>query len=254
MELRKIDIVVISDVHLGTYGCHAVELLAYLNSINPGILILNGDIIDIWQFSKRYWPAAHMEVVNKIIKMAASGTQVHYLTGNHDELLRKFSEVSIGNLHIADKLILTIQDKKAWFFHGDVFDVTMKHSKWLAKLGGKGYDMLILLNRLINFCLEKMGRERFSFSKHIKHSVKKAIRFIADFEQIAGDIAIDNGYDYVICGHIHQPVIKDYWNDKGSVTYMNSGDWVESLTSLECIKGEWKLVQYTEEVRILKVV
>ncbi len=238
------EIAVLSDIHLGTYGCHAQEVLAYLNSINPGILVLNGDIIDIWQFSKRYWPASHMAVLNKILKMAANGTQVHYLTGNHDELLRKFSDFSMGNLHLSDKLVLTLQDKKAWFFHGDIFDVTMKHSKWLAKLGGKGYDLLIVLNRAINFMLTKMGKERISFSKKIKNSVKEAIKFISDFEQTATDLAISNGYDYVICGHIHQPIIKEYWNDEGSVVYLNSGDWVENLTCLEYNKGEWELVQF----------
>ncbi len=244
MLKRKMEIAVLSDIHLGTYGCHATEVLSYLDSIDPEILVLNGDIIDIWQFSKRYWPASHMAVVNKILKMAAGGTKVYYLTGNHDEILRKFSDFNIGNLYLADKLVLTLQDKKAWFFHGDVFDVTMKHSKWLAKLGGKGYDLLIVLNRMINFILKGLGRERISFSKKIKNSVKQAIKFISDFEQTATDLAISNGYDYVICGHIHQPVIKEYWNDEGSVLYMNSGDWVENLTSLEYKKGEWRLIQY----------
>lgn len=238
------EIAVLSDIHLGTYGCHATEVLAYLNSIDPEILVLNGDIMDIWQFSKRYWPSSHMAVVNKILKMASGGTQVHYLTGNHDELLRKFSDFSLGNFHLADKLVLTLKDKKAWFFHGDVFDITMKHSKWLAKLGGKGYDLLIVLNRAINFMLTKIGRERISFSKKIKNSVKEAVKFISDFEQTATDLAISNGYDYVICGHIHQPMVKEYWNDEGSVIYMNSGDWVENLTSLEYEKGEWRLVQF----------
>jgi UDP-2,3-diacylglucosamine pyrophosphatase LpxH len=150
----------------------------------------------------------------------------------------------MGNLHLSDKLVLTLQDKKAWFFHGDIFDVTMKHSKWLAKLGGKGYDLLIVINRAINFLLTKMGRERISFSKKIKNSVKEAIKFISDFEQTATDLAISNGYDYVICGHIHQPVIKEYWNDEGSVIYLNSGDWVENLTCLEYFKGDWKLIQF----------
>lgn len=244
MLKRKLEIAVVSDIHLGTYGCHATEVLSYLDSIDPEILVLNGDIIDIWQFSKRYWPASHMAVVNKILKMASGGTKVYYLTGNHDEILRKFSDFNIGNLYLADKLVLTLQDKKAWFFHGDVFDVTMKHSKWLAKLGGKGYDLLIVLNRMINFILKSLGREKISFSKKIKNSVKQAIKFISDFEQTATDLAISNGYDYVICGHIHQPVIKEYWNDEGSVLYMNSGDWVENLTSLEYKKGEWQLVQY----------
>jgi UDP-2,3-diacylglucosamine pyrophosphatase LpxH len=247
MEIRKMEIAVLSDIHLGTYGCHAVEVLGYLNSIDPKILVLNGDIIDIWQFSKSYWPASHMAVVNKILKMASGGTTVYYLTGNHDELLRRFSDFSIGNLHLADKLVLTLQDRKAWFFHGDVFDVTMKHSKWLAKLGGKGYDLLIVLNRAINYMLTKLGREKISFSKKIKNSVKEAVKFISDFEQTATDLAISKGYDYVVCGHIHQPVIKEYWNDEGSVIYLNSGDWVENLTCLEYNKGEWKLVQYDAE-------
>lgn len=233
-----------SDIHLGTYGCHAKEVLAYLNSIEPETLVLNGDIIDIWQFSKRYWPASHMAVVNKILKMASCGTKVYYLTGNHDELLRRFSDFSLGNLYLSDKLVLTLEDKKAWFFHGDVFDITMKHSKWLAKLGGKGYDLLILLNRAINYMLNKFGRERISFSKKIKNSVKSAVKFISGFEQLVTDLAISNGYDYVICGHIHQPCLKEYWNDEGSVVYLNSGDWVENCTSLEYLKGEWQLVQF----------
>lgn len=242
MEKRKVQIAVLSDIHLGTYGCHANEVLTYLENIDPETLVLNGDIIDIWQFSKRYWPASHMAVLNKILNMAANGTKVHYLTGNHDEMLRKFSDFSMGNLHLSDKLVLTIQDKKAWFFHGDIFDVTMKHSKWLAKLGGKGYDLLIILNRAINYLLSKMGKEKISFSKKIKNSVKEAIKFISDFEQTATDLAIRSGYDYVVCGHIHQPAIKEYWNDEGSVVYLNSGDWVENLSSLEYHKGEWKLV------------
>jgi len=246
MKIRKVEIAVISDIHLGTYGCHAKEVLAYLESIEPEILILNGDIIDIWQFSKKYWPKAHMEVINKILKMASNGTKVHYLTGNHDELLRKFSGFSMGNLKIDDKLVLNLGDKKAWFFHGDVFDVTMQHSKWLAKLGGKGYDLLIVLNRAINYILLKMGKERISFSKRIKNSVKEAIKFISDFEKTATDLAIENGFDYVVCGHIHQPTIRECWNDTGSVLYLNSGDWVENLTCLEYNKEEWQMLHFSD--------
>lgn len=246
MKIRNVEIAVLSDIHLGTYGCHAKEVLAYLDSINPKTLILNGDIIDIWQFSKKYWPKAHMEVINKILKIAENGTQVYYLTGNHDELLRKFSGFHMGNLHLDDKLVLTLGDKKAWFFHGDVFDVTMQHSKWLAKLGGKGYDLLIVLNRAINFLLVKLGKERISFSKKIKNSVKEAIKFISDFEKTATNLAIENNFDYVICGHIHQPTIRECWNEKGSVVYLNSGDWVENLTCLEYDKEEWNLMHFSD--------
>ncbi len=246
MKIRELEIAVLSDIHLGTYGCHAKEVLAYLNSINPKTLVLNGDIIDIWQFSKNYFPKAHMEVLNKILKMASNGTKVHYLTGNHDELLRKFSGFAMGNLDLDDKLVLTLGDKKAWFFHGDVFDITMQHSKWLAKLGGKGYDLLIVLNRAINYCLVKMGKERISFSKKIKNSVKEAIKFISNFEKTATDLAIENNFDYVICGHIHQPIIKECWNDTGSVVYLNSGDWVENLTCLEYNKEQWQLLNFKD--------
>ena len=127
--------VVISDVHLGTFGCHAKELYDYLASIKPKKLILNGDIIDIWQFNKSYFPKNHLKVIKKIIDLTSKGTQVYYITGNHDEMLRKFSDTRMGNFSVVDKLVLELDGKKAWFFHGDVFDVSVQHSKWIAKLG-----------------------------------------------------------------------------------------------------------------------
>lgn len=251
MKKRSVDIVVISDVHLGTYGCHAKELLKYLKSIKPKEVILNGDIIDIWQFSKRYWPKSHMKVVKLLLEWVAKGIPVHYVTGNHDELLRKFAGSSMGSLNIVNKMILLLHTEKAWIFHGDVFDVTMQHSKWVAKLGAKGYDLLILLNRGINFISKKMGKGPISMSKKIKNGVKSAVKFINDFEQIAADIAIENGYEYVICGHIHQPEIRKIRTDKGEVTYLNSGDWIENLTALEYHKGKWKLYSYLEDLKVI---
>ena len=247
LKKRKIDVVIISDVHLGTYGCHADELLAYLNSISPKKLILNGDIIDIWQFRKRYFPASHMKVVRKIIGMASKGTDVYYITGNHDEMLRKFSGNAMGRLKILDKLVLQLDGKKAWIFHGDVFDISIQNAKWLAKLGGWGYDMLIVLNQLVNWVLLRLGREKYSLSKKIKNSVKGAVKYIQSFEKVAAELAIDNEYDYVICGHIHQPKKEVYQNNKGKTTYLNSGDWVENLTALEYNFKRWKLYQYSHD-------
>jgi UDP-2,3-diacylglucosamine pyrophosphatase LpxH len=243
---RPIDILVLSDIHLGTYGCHAKELLEYLNTVSPNMLILNGDIIDIWQFRKRYWPNDHMKVVKKVIEWITQGVNVYYITGNHDEMLRKFSNNQLGNLHIVNKLVLTLNNnQKAWFFHGDVFDVSMKHSKWLAKLGGIGYDLLIRINRMVNFISESIfKRGKISLSKRIKNSVKSALTFIGNFEQTIAEIAIENQYDYVVCGHIHQPVIKTLVNHKGSTVYMNSGDWIENLTALEYQEGEWRLYMH----------
>lgn len=243
-EKRPLEIAVISDVHLGIYGCHAKELVHYLDSIDPKILILNGDIIDIWQFSKRYFPKAHTKVIRRILKMVGKGTEVYYLTGNHDEALRKYAGFNIANLTIDNKLILDVDGKKHWFFHGDVYDITMKNSKWLAKLGGKGYDLLIILNRFVNNVLESLGREKMSFSKKVKHSVKQAVKFISDFEQVVAEIAVEKGFDVVACGHIHQPIIKEMQHQGKIVTYLNSGDWVESLTSLEYANGQWSLYEY----------
>ncbi len=244
---RELDLLVISDVHLGTYGCHAEELNNYLKSVQPSILILNGDILDMWQFKKYYFPEAHLKILKRIINLMSKGTQVYYLTGNHDENLRRFTDMHAGNFHLVDKLLLNINQKKAWIFHGDVFDVTMRYSKWLARLGGFGYDLLILLNRFVNFISTSMGYQKLSLSKRIKDSVKSAIRFVDDFEKTATDLAIEEGYDYVICGHIHRPAIKKVSTSVGSVMYLNSGDWIENLTTLEYHKGEWKLYQYDEK-------
>lgn len=244
MKKREVDLVVISDVHLGTYGCHSKELLIYLKSISPKQIILNGDIIDIWQFSKSYWPESHMKVVRRIMKFISDGVPVYYLTGNHDEMLRKFVDINMGSFRLQNKLVLNLNGQKAWFFHGDVFDVTMQNSKWLAKLGAVGYDSLILLNSFVNWCLAKMGREKMSFSKKIKAKFKDAVKFINDFENTAAELAIDKGYSYVVCGHIHQPEMREIKMGGGSVTYLNSGDWVENLTSLEYHNGQWSIFRY----------
>lgn len=252
MKKRSVELVVLSDIHLGTYGCHAKEVLAYLSSIKPKTLILNGDIIDIWQFRKSYFPKSHLKVVKKLIDFASKGTKVYYITGNHDEMLRKFSNTSMGNFSIVDKVVLELDGKKAWFFHGDVFDSSVHHAKWIAKLGGIGYDYLILLNRFVNWVLTRMGKEPYSLSKKIKSSVKKAVKFISDFETTAADLAIENHYDYVICGHIHEPIITTKENKKGSVTYLNSGDWIENLTALEYHRKRWKLYRHSNEIQVVE--
>lgn len=242
------DILVLSDVHLGTYGCHAKELLLYLKTIKPKTVVLNGDIIDIWQFSKRYWPKSHMKVVKQLMTWMGKGVKIYYVTGNHDEMLRKFVGFKMGSLKIVNKVILELKDgKTAWFFHGDVFDVTMQHSKWLAKLGAVGYDTLILINRFVNFISEKVFRRgKLSLSKKIKNSVKSAVKFINSFEQTAADIGISNKYHYVVCGHIHQLEIREIVNEEGKIIYLNSGDWIENLTALEYSDGKWEIYRFDE--------
>ncbi|HAO47082.1 MAG TPA: UDP-2,3-diacylglucosamine hydrolase [Chitinophagaceae bacterium] len=254
MKKRKLDILVLSDVHLGTYGCHAKELLLYLKTVKPKTVILNGDIIDIWQFNKRYWPKSHMKVVKQLMTWMGKGVKIYYVTGNHDEMLRRFTGFKMGSLRIVNKVILELDDgKTAWFFHGDVFDVTMQHSKWLAKLGAVGYDTLILINRFANFISEKIFKKgKLSLSKKIKNSVKSAVKFINRFEQTAADIGISNKYDYVVCGHIHQPEIRVIENEDGKITYLNSGDWIENLTALEYAGGKWNIYRF-DEVEMLQM-
>lgn len=246
MPRRDVDIVVLSDIHLGTYGAHATELNRYLKSIQPRVIILNGDIIDIWQFSKRYWPKSHWTTLQLLLDFIQEGVQVFYLTGNHDDVLRRFSDYKIKNFQLLDKLILNLDGKKAWVFHGDVFDLSINYAPWLAKLGGKSYDYLILFNRFINTLLMRLGKDRISLSKKIKNSVKKAVRFISDYEEIAIQHALGKSYDYVICGHIHQPCIRTVEKNGKSTTYLNSGDWIENLTALEYIGGKWTLFHYYE--------
>jgi len=252
LKKRKVEVVVISDVHLGTYGCHAKELLDYLSSVKPKILVLNGDIIDIWQFRKSYFPASHLKVIKKIISLSSKGTKIYYLTGNHDEFLRKFTDLHLGNLSLLNKLVLDLDGKKAWIFHGDVFDASINHAKWLAKLGGWGYDMLIVINRFLNWILEKCNKEPYSLSKKIKDNVKSAVKFITNFENVCTELAIENQYDYVICGHIHEPKISLVENEKGRTTYLNSGDWIENLTALEYNNKKWKLFKYNPNDCYLK--
>ncbi|MPQ46397.1 UDP-2,3-diacylglucosamine diphosphatase [Marinifilum sp. N1E240] len=244
---REVEVLVLSDIHLGTKGCRAEELLKYLNSIQPKKVILNGDIVDIWQFKKRYWPKSHMRIIKHFTSLLSKGIPIFYITGNHDELLRKFEGFTLGKLSIVNKLILNINGKKAWVFHGDVFDITMQYAKWLTRLGSIGYDLLIMINSAVNYFAKLVGREKVSLSKKIKNSVKSAVKYINDFERLAAEIAIDKGYDFVLCGHIHQPEQKQISSKNGSTTYLNSGDWVESLSSLEYNDGEWKIYEYDED-------
>ncbi len=247
MAKREVDLVVLSDLHLGTYGCHAVELLQYLKSIQPEAVVLNGDIIDIWQFNKRYWPASHMRVMKHLIGLVAKEIPVYFIPGNHDEMLRKFAGFQLGSLKITNKLSLKINGDNVWIFHGDVFDVVMQHSKWLAKLGAVGYDTLILINRFVNWCSMKMGHGKISFSKKIKNGVKSAVKFINRFEDTVCEIAAENDYDYVICGHIHQPEMRSVNTKHGNVMYLNSGDWIENLTALEYHEKAWSIYRYSDD-------
>jgi UDP-2,3-diacylglucosamine pyrophosphatase LpxH len=247
MNKRSIDVAILSDLHLGTYGCRAKEIVTYLKSISPQILILNGDIIDIWQFTKHYFPPTHVAVIKEILNLMTSGTRVIYVTGNHDEMLRRYSDLQSGQFQLTDKLVIEIDHKMMWIFHGDVFDNTTKGSaKFWAKMGSNGYAVLLGFNRFINKLMKFFGREKVSLSKKVMQKVNESIIKIDEFETLVAELAIEKKYDYVICGHIHQPQKRVISNKEGSVVYLNSGDWVEHLTSLEYYDNDWHIYKYEE--------
>lgn len=247
MQKRFVDVVVVSDLHLGTYACRAKEFLAYLRSISPRLLILNGDIIDGWQFTKHYFPSVHMAVIQEIFSLLSNGTRVIYITGNHDEVLRRYSDTQLGNFQLTDKIVIEINGKMTWIFHGDVFDHTTKgQAKLWTRLGSNGYAMLLGFNRSINFFLKLIGKKKLSLSKRIMKQFHKRMVNIDAFETLVAELAIEKKYNSVICGHIHQPQKRNIKTDNGSVTYLNSGDWVEHLTSLEYRDDDWHIYSYDE--------
>jgi UDP-2,3-diacylglucosamine pyrophosphatase LpxH len=244
---RNVELVVLSDIHLGTSGCQAIELLKYLKSIKPKTLILNGDIIDIWQFKKKFFPKTHLKVIKHLIGLASDRCTVYYITGNHDEMFRKFSGMKIGKLRILNDLKLELDGKRVWFFHGDIFDVVMQYSKWLSKLGAIGYDSLIWMNTKVNWLGRRLNFEPVSFSKRIKESVKGAVKYINAFEDSAAIVAARKGIDSIVCGHIHHPEMRPIKVGDQTVNYLNSGDWIENLTSLEYNLGQWKIFNYKKD-------
>jgi UDP-2,3-diacylglucosamine pyrophosphatase LpxH len=246
LHKRKIDLVVLSDVHLGTHGSRADELLKYLRSISPKRVILNGDIIDIWQFRKHFWPKNHTAIVRHIMQLLREGVQVDYICGNHDELMRRYLGFEIGKFSILNHVVLEQNDKKVWVFHGDVFDKSMG-KKWPAKWGGRWYDRTIRMNKVLNRLTGKFGGRPRYISKAIKDWVKGLVKKKHNWEDIAANAAIAKGYDMVVVGHIHKPEMREITTDKGSVMYLNSGDWMENLTSLEYNEGKWTLYRYAEE-------
>jgi UDP-2,3-diacylglucosamine pyrophosphatase LpxH len=247
MQKRQVDVAVISDLHLGTYACRAAEFLSYLKSIEPRLLILNGDIIDGWQFSKHYFPVSHMAVIQEIFQLLSGGTRVIYVTGNHDEVFRRYSDLHLGNFQLVDKVVIEINGKMTWIFHGDVFDHTSKRqAKFWGKLGSNGYASLLAFNRFINWFLKLARQEKLSLSKKVMQQFNKSILKIEEFETMIAELAIEKNYNCVICGHIHQPGKRTITTAKGSVTYLNSGDWVEHLTALEYRENDWHIYTHVE--------
>ena len=246
-DIRKPDISVISDFHLATHASKAKPLLKYLKSIQPKTLVLNGDIIDSWRFSRNYFPKSHLKVLRQLLKMIEKGVRVVYITGNHDDVFRKFNNTKLGNFSIVNQLELDINGQKTWIFHGDVFDHIIHHSPWLAKLGAAAYGFLTLFNKFINVFLKLFSGKEMILYKSMKDRISKRKSVLTNFEKAIANAAISKGIDLVICGHTHVPVDKTVITEKGSVRYINCGDWVEHFSAAECIKGEWSLNYFYSE-------
>jgi len=233
----------ISDVHLGTPGCQAKFLLDFLKHNESDTLYLVGDIIDGWRLRKSvYWPQSHNDVVQKILRKARKGTEVVYVPGNHDESIRQFLGLSFGDIKVVPEAIHTTADgRKLWITHGDLFDGVMQYAKWLAYVGDTLYSLILYFNRYLNMLRVRLGLQYWSLSQFLKHQVKNAVSYIADFEIIMAREARLRDCQGVVCGHIHKAEIRMIDN----LLYCNDGDWVESLTALvETQSGELKIIHW----------
>lgn len=241
--------IVISDVHLGTSGSKTKELVRFLKINSCDLLILNGDIIDGWQLRKSgEWKRKHTRFFQRILKMIEEhNTEVIYTRGNHDDFLDQVLPMKIGKLSIVKDHILESHGKKYYVVHGDIFDSITSKMKWLALLGDIGYTFLLWLNKQYNNYRVRRGLPYYSLSQQIKLKVKSAVAYISDYEEKLAELADNKGCNGVICGHIHHPEIKMF----GHIKYLNSGDWVESLSALvEDFDGEWSLTYYNETKKI----
>lgn len=244
MEKKRYRTIVLSDIHLGTSASKAKEVVHFLKYNRSENLILNGDIIDGWQLRKSgSWKKQHTKFFKLILKRASKGTNIVYIRGNHDDFLDEVLPFTLGNFSIRRDMLIESGEKRYYVVHGDIFDTVTTKLKWIAKLGDVSYTFLLWLNKHYNHWREKRGLPYYSLSQVIKAKVKGAVSFISDFETQLAAVAKNKKCDGVICGHIHTPADKMI----GGIHYLNSGDWVESLTALvETYEGEWSIVHYSE--------
>jgi len=235
----------ISDVHLGTKSCQAEKLLEFLRDTESEYLYLVGDIVDCWYMTKNlYWPQSHNDVIQKILRKGRKGTEIVYIPGNHDEIMRNFTDHFFGNIILVDQY--TYIDSKGnpiLVIHGDQFDVVIRKAKWLAHLGSGAYDLAISANGIVNRFRRLLRRPYWSLSAWAKQRVKSAVNFIGEYETTLANYARTQEVDGIICGHIHSANISNF----DGIAYMNCGDWVESCTALvETLDGEWRIIRWAE--------
>jgi UDP-2,3-diacylglucosamine pyrophosphatase LpxH len=243
--MRQFRTLFISDVHLGTRGCQAERLLDFIRLVDADTIYLVGDIVDSWALrSTWYWPQAHNNVVQKFLRKARKGARIIYIPGNHDEFLRDYYGTHFGGVEVAESVIHTAADGRRYLVtHGDLFDIVIRHARWLAYLGDKAYDAAIAANTIFNKVRRGLGLRYWSLSQWAKYKVKNAVNFIGDFEKTLAAEASRHGLDGVICGHIHHAAA----HDKFGFTYINCGDWVESCTAVgETFDGRFEIINWAD--------
>lgn len=231
--------IILSDIHLGSKSSRTSDVIDFLENNISEKLILNGDIVDGWALSRGgKWKDVHTKFIRKILKISEKETSVIWIRGNHDEFIKDFIPMKLSNIQMVENYkFISIQGKTVYCFHGDILDVFITKTKWLAHIGSIGYDLALWINRIYNKYREYRKLPYYSISKDIKNGVKKAVDFINDFEENAIKLAALNNADIVVCGHIHQPEIKG--------NYMNSGDWCENCTALvETLDGKWLIIEH----------
>jgi len=246
MKKNEYESIFLSDIHLGTRDCKAAEVIDFLKATRCKKLVLNGDIVDGWALrGGGKWMPEHTKFVRTVLKkMEKQGTEVIYLRGNHDDILERFLPVCFGNLRIIDEYLHATPKGNYLVVHGDGFDSVTTSHKWVAVLGAKAYELLLGVNRLYNKWRSFRGKEYFSLSKKIKARVKSAASFVDRYEDQLKELATFRECRGIICGHIHTPADKML---DGEVHYLNSGDWVESLTAIvETAPGEFELIHHSD--------
>jgi UDP-2,3-diacylglucosamine pyrophosphatase LpxH len=244
---RKYRTIWISDVHLGTRGCNAQLLIDFLDNTDSETMYLVGDIIDGWRLKKKfYWPAAHNDIVWRVLKRAKRGTRIVYIPGNHDEMFRQFTGLDFGGVEIRRAAFHDTADgRRLMVLHGDEFDTVMLAHRWLAFLGDAAYTALMALNRWVNAARRRFGLPYWSLSKMAKHKVKNAVEFISRYEEVVARAAAQRGVDGVVCGHIHTAEFRLF----DGIEYWNDGDWVEGCNALvEHFDGRMEILHWPDEI------
>jgi UDP-2,3-diacylglucosamine pyrophosphatase LpxH len=248
---RRVRTLFLSDIHLGTRGCQAEKLLDFMRHYEADTVYLVGDIVDGWQLKIGwYWPQTHNDVVQKLLRKARKGARLLYIPGNHDEFLRDYYGTHFGGIEVLEDAVHVGADGKRYLvIHGDLFDVVIRHARWLALLGNHAYDTAIWLNTYFNSIRRALGLTYWSLSQWAKLKVKNAVNFIGEYERTLAAEAQRRGVDGVICGHIHHAIIRNV----SGLSYVNCGDWVESCTAVvEHFDGTFEIVNWTEQSAFLE--